>query len=243
MRAICILFFAAALAACDSSEKKLKEVAWGKTIEGDYDLVLERAKYVILKRFPKGFDPDRTDEDKGEFWTIWHFKTSYFYRGTTRERGHLTVEDLGDGNVRVGVAVVRQINDNIDNPHLIDEARWVGSRRDPEMEARIEASIARRYLNSGPSEQWKERNRGKRATIRQDLIDRYQDVDLDEASKLGRERDGIPRGADKFYGETDDPAWKNKGGFDKARAEREERRKQSEMEKEQEELKKKNQGK
>jgi hypothetical protein len=239
------LCLAVLLAACETSERKLKDVSYGETIEGEYDFVLERAKFVVLKHFPKGFDPDKTIEEKGDFWTVWHVKTSMMYRGTTRERGHLVVEDLGDNKVRVGVSVVRQINDNIDNPHLVDEARWVRSHRDPEMEARMEAQIARRYLESEPSEQWKVRQSGEKSpTIRDDLIDRYDDVDLESGTRLGYEEEGQPDslGRERFYGDDPDHAWKDKYGFEKRQKELEEERRKEEERRRQEEQKKKKSG-
>jgi hypothetical protein len=143
--------------------------------------MVERARQMTLRRFPKGFDPDKTDEEKGDFYTVWDYKVAVTYRDTTRSKAHVKVEDMGDGKVRVGAAVVKQINDNIDNPHDINEARWMGTKRDEEAAALLVKSILVRHLEAEPSEYWKEKNRTeKRTTPREDLIDRSKDVDLDE---------------------------------------------------------------
>ena len=127
-------------------------------------------------------DPDRTKEDEADFWTLWDYKTSMWYRKTTRRRAHVIVEDAGEGMVRVGVAVITQINDNMDNQHSIEDARWVKTEPDTEWAMRIEQQIGRRYLDAEPSEAWKEKNREeKRKGLRPDLADRYRDVDLGEA--------------------------------------------------------------
>jgi hypothetical protein len=180
MRAMLILPVAM-LFGCANTEGKLQDLSWGAPVKADYATMLERTKTQILKRFPKGLDPDKSNEEKGDFWTVWDYRPSMWYRETTRTRAHVKVEDLGGGNVRIGVAVVKQLNDNIDNPHLIEEARWVATSRDDEMARLLHDSILLRSLSSEPSEYWKERNRTeRRTTMRDDLIDRSQDVDLSE---------------------------------------------------------------
>ncbi len=170
------------LAGCETTERRLKEVSWGEEFDGDYIETLERAKFIMRRVFPRGFDPDKTDESAGELWTIWHMKKSVLYRGSVRERARCRVEDLGDGKVRVGVSIVVQKNDNIENPAIMSEARWVKPARDPEREQRIEERIAKRYSKLKASEYWEERHRTKRrGTLRKDLIDRYKDVDLGES--------------------------------------------------------------
>jgi hypothetical protein len=181
MRATCILLLAAC-AACMNVEKKLDDLLWGQDYEADYDVIVERARYVLDQEFRAGLDPDKTNEVEGDFWTLWDYKTSMWYRETTRRRAHVKVEDAGDGMVRVGVSVVTQINDNIDNPHSIEDARWVRTTVDAEWSTRIEEKIGRRYLKAEPSEAWKEKHREeKRKGLRPDLVDRYRDVDLGES--------------------------------------------------------------
>ena len=180
MRATCILLFAA-FAACQNVEKKLEDVVYGQDYEADYEMIAARAKHILDREFLAGLDPDKTIEDEGDFWTLWDYKTSMWYRKTTRRRAHVKVEDAGEGMVRVGVAVVTQINDNMDNPHSIEDARWVRTTPDAEWATRIEQQIGRRYLEADPSEAWKEKNREeKRKGLRPDLVDRYRDVDLGE---------------------------------------------------------------
>ncbi len=176
--------------ACTNTDGKLKDLSWGTEIQGDYEDVKDRALFVLRKEFPKGFDPERTDEDAGEFWTVWHYKVSTWYRETTRSRARVKIEDLGDGKVRVGVAIVEQLNDNIDNPSIIEEARWVNTHRNGEREKLVESRISQRYLKLEPSEYWKEKHRDKpRAGLRQDLIDRNKDVNLEEYGKIDPKRE------------------------------------------------------
>jgi len=181
MRAVFHLLAAVILFGCANTMGKLEDLSWGAPMDGDYLEYVERARQITLKQFPKGLDPDLTDEERGDFWTVWHYAPSMWYRETTRSRAHVKVEDLGGGKVRVGVAVVKQLNDNIDNPHDINEARWVATQRDQQRAQIMEETIARRYLDAEPSEYWKERNRDeRRTTMREDLIDRSKDVDLSE---------------------------------------------------------------
>ncbi len=180
MRATCILLFAA-FCACQNVDKKLNDLVWGQDYEADYEMIVARAKHILDREFQAGLDPGRTKEEEGDFYTLWDYKTSMWYRKTTRRKAHVKVEDAGDGMVRVGVAVVTQINDNMDNPHSIEDARWVRTTPDAEWAQRIEDQIGRRYLDAEPSEAWKEKHREqKRKGLRPDLVDRYRDVDLGE---------------------------------------------------------------
>jgi len=175
--AILLVLFAAG---CANTEKKLEDVSWSEAFPGDYDAVVAQAKYVLCKRFPKGFDPDRTQEEKGDFWTIWHYYKSTMYWSGTRARAHVVVEQVGKGKCRVGISVVRQRNADIDNPGVMKEARWIKTERDDEMASLLERAIARRYLTVEPSNAWKEKHRtARRTTLRDDLVDRYRDVDLE----------------------------------------------------------------
>jgi hypothetical protein len=181
MRAFVILCAAAALCGCANTEGKLSELSWAAPVKSEYESMVERAKQMTLRRFPKGFDPDKTDEAKGDFWTVWRYDTSHEYFKTTRSRAHVKVEDLGEGQVRVGVSIVRQLNDNIDNPSIIEEARWIRTTRDEEAAALLVSQIYVRHLEAEPSEYWKEKHRAKPSDKpRQDIIDRSKDVNLDE---------------------------------------------------------------
>ena len=188
------------VAACSEyrTQQKLDDLSWGQPFKGEYDDVLARAKWVLEKEFPRGFDPDKSNEDDGDFWTVWDHKVSMWYRETTRARAHLKIEEAGEGEVRLGVAVVTQINDNIDNPHSIEEARWVKTSRDAEWAVRIEEAIARRYLKAKPSGYFEEvhRSKEKNRSMRPDLVDRYKDVDLTEDSDA-RDTKSLPPLKDK----------------------------------------------
>ena len=212
MRAIlCLLPLAALmLGGCQGTEKKLKDVSFGPSFEADYLEVLDNTRHALRKEFPRGLDPDRSDEDAGIFWTIWHYKKSVWYRGTTRQKAHVVVEDLGDGQVRIGVSVVQQLNDDIDNPSIIEEARWTNAQQDHETAQRIENRIAKRYLRVKPSKTWEEKHRDKPSgTLRSDIIDRNRDVDLEEDREPG-DREGLPSvtGREDFW----DPLKKKKDG-------------------------------
>jgi hypothetical protein len=172
------------LGACANTDKKLEDLAWGSEVDGQFDDVVARTKFILRKRYPRGLDPDRTNEDTGEFWTVWDYRVSTMYRETKRSRAHVKVEDLGNGKVRVGVAVVEQLNDNIENPSIIEEARWVRTQRDPETEALLEQNICQRYLDMKPSEHFEEKHREEpRRDLRPDLVDRSKDVNLEEATE------------------------------------------------------------
>ncbi|MCK6460076.1 MAG: hypothetical protein L6Q95_09305 [Planctomycetes bacterium] len=181
MRAIVIFLAAAGFVGCASAEGKLTDLSWGPAVKSDYEDMVTRAKQMTLKRYPKGFDPDKTDEAKGDLYTVWNYAISHEYFKTTRSRARVKVEDLGAGKVRVGVAVVTQLNDNIDNPSIIDEARWIRTTRDDEAAGLLVSSILLRQLEAEPSEYWKEKQRTQPSDRpRQDLIDRSKDVNLDE---------------------------------------------------------------
>jgi hypothetical protein len=198
MRATLLLGLLALLCTgCDQHTSKLRELRWGRPFDADYAVLLERTRYVLLRQFQLGFDPDLTKEKDGVFWTVWHYRMATNYRDSKRIKAHVEVEDLGDGKARIGVSVVTQLNDNIDNPSVKEEARWVGTERDEEWAARIEASIARRYLDVEGSKQWQERHRPKRrGTMRQDILDRNKDVDLEEQEKDDKKREFPPSTGD-----------------------------------------------
>ena len=179
---LCSLFVAmAAFLGCDRSSGKLDELDWGRPFDADFDVLVARASYILQRRFELGFDPDLTDEKKGEFMTVWHYRMATYYRDSKRNKAHVTIEDVGEGQCRIGVSVVTQLNDNIDNPSVKEEARWVSTTRDVEWASRLEATIARRYIKVQPSELWKEKHSDtKRGTMRPDILDRNKDVNLEE---------------------------------------------------------------
>jgi len=160
------------------------ELSWGQPIEGDFPTVLDRARGVVLNEFPLGFDPDRTKQEDGDLWTVWRIDESVFYRGTVRRRVRVKVADAGAGKVRVGVAMVQQINDNIDNPTVVAEAKWVRKQRLPEEELRIRDRIEQSWRHFEPSAQWKEKHRDERRKgLRPDLVDATEDVTLEDHKK------------------------------------------------------------
>ena len=183
-RHICLLAFFAFALSCSNISGKLEDVDWGNSFKADYAETVARAKKATLRYFPKGFDPDKTNEEAGDFWTIWHYDKSVWYRGTTRYKGHVKVDHAGEGKVRVGVAVVTQINDNIDNPHDTGkDARWVKTQRDIEKANLIERAVARRYLDATPSERWTyehDPDKDKKKGMRDDLTKRGADIDLED---------------------------------------------------------------
>jgi len=176
-------------AGCASTDRRLDKVQWGAEMDGDVDAVLDRARYVLRKIYPKGLDPDRTDEGQGEFYTVWDYKISTFNRETTRSRARVSVKPASPGKVRVGVAVVQQLSDNIDNPGSVEEARWVRTHNDTEMERMILDRVRQPYLEMKPSEYFEEKHRETpRKTLRPDLVDRSKDVDLDRDGKIDPDR-------------------------------------------------------
>ena len=202
------LLVLASLPACSNTDSMLKDVTYGKEIDGDFVEVLDRAEAALRKEFPRGLDPDKTQMQQGELWTVWHVYESTWYRGTVRKRAHVRIEALDDGKCRIGVAVVQQRNDNIENPTVESEAKWVAAAYDQETATRIEQRVAKRYLNEfKPSEAWEAKHRDeKNKGLRQDLVDRYRDVDLEEKD---------PDAGEEFPSVTDkkkswDPASKNK---------------------------------
>jgi len=181
MRAIIIFLGAALCFGCASAEGKLTDLSWGPPVKSDYESMLKRAKDMTLRRYPKGFDPDRTDEAKGDLYTVWNYAMVPDYFRSKRARARVKVEDMGGGQVRVGVAVVTQLNDNIDNPDSIDEAKWIRTTRDEDAAGLLVSSILLRQLDAEPSEYWKQKQRTTPSDKpRQDLIDRSKDVNLDE---------------------------------------------------------------
>ena len=181
MRATKLLLLLAALVSCDSSNSKLQDLAWGRAVETDYADLLARTRFVLLRRFELGFDPDRTKEEDGEFWTVWHYRMAAGFLDSKRIRAHVKVDDLGDGQARIGVSVVSQLNENIDNPSVKEEARWTHTQADVALAARIEATIMRRYLKVEGSKQWQERHRTtRRGSMRPDILDRNRDVNPED---------------------------------------------------------------
>jgi len=172
------------LVGCQSTDGMLDkndELSWGQPFEGDFDAVVYRARAKLLQKFPLGLDPDRSNEETGDLWTVWRYDISVMYRETTRNRARVQVEDLGEGKVRVGVGVMQQLNDNIDNPSVIDEAKWVRKQRPPDQEATLRAGIEQSWDRFEASTTWKEKNRPeKRKGMRPDLVDRADDVTLED---------------------------------------------------------------
>jgi hypothetical protein len=193
MRVLRFLFPLALACACSNVDGKLKDLSWGNAFEADYAETVGRAKQLVLKTFPNGFDPDKTNEEAGDFWTVWHYDMSVWYRKSIRRRAHVKVDAAGQGKVRVGVAVVTQLNDNIDNPHDESEARWVSTVHDPDAAKRLEEAIARRYMDVKPSEYFEEKYKGGEKSMRKDLVDRSRDVDLSELPEPGEQSGEAPR--------------------------------------------------
>jgi len=187
MRAIAILtpVLLAVFAGCDrTGVKTLDELSWGPPVEASAEDMKQRAIFVLIREFKLGLDPDRTDEKEGEFWTVWEYKMSPLYMKSKRARAHVKIEEVEEGKIRIGVSVVEQRNDNIDNPNLVEEARWVQTKRDGDRASRIEQNIARRYLKVKPSKYWEEKHRDTpRTSMRPDLVDKNKDVDLEELSR------------------------------------------------------------
>jgi len=172
------------LVGCQSTDgmlEKNEDLSWGQPFEGDFDAVVHRAQTKLMQKFPLGLDPDRTNEKEGDLWTVWRYDISVMYRETTRNRARVQVEDLGEGKVRVGVAVMQQLNDNIDNPSVIDEAKWVRKHRVPDQEETLRAGIEQSWRRFEASTTWKEKHRTeKRKGLRPDLVDRADDVTLED---------------------------------------------------------------
>ena len=173
--------------ACKSTNKLLDDLTYGAPYEADYEMANERARFVLSRVYPKGLDPDKSKEEDGDYVTVWHYQKSALYRKTTRERAHVKVEDLGSGKVRLGISVVQQLNDNIDNPSSIGEAKWVAAQRNAEVEGNLERRIAKRYTQFEVSTYYKEKNSDKKRTgLRPDLIERYEDVNLEEMGEIDK---------------------------------------------------------
>ena len=181
MRTTTLLLLLVAFIGCDTSNSQLRDLSWGRSFDANYADLVARTRYVLLREFHLGFDPDRPKEDDGDFWTGWHYRMATYYMDSKRIRAHVKVDDLGDGQARIGVTVVTQLNENIDNPSIKEEARWTHTAADVAWAARIEAQIARRYLKVEGSKQWQERHRGtRRGSMRPDILDRNKDVNLEE---------------------------------------------------------------
>ncbi|MHC4952388.1 MAG: hypothetical protein ACYTGZ_00735 [Planctomycetota bacterium] len=178
--ALCALTACLLLVGCASTDGMLDDdddLTWGPPIEDDYEAVITRARSALMRDYPLGLDPDRSNEKEGDLWAIWAFHKSVMYRETKRKRARVKVENLGEGKVRVGVAVMEQLNDNIDDPSDIDKAKWVRKHRLPDDETRLRETIERQWSRFEASTTWKEKHRGeKRKTLRPDLVDRTSDV-------------------------------------------------------------------
>jgi len=187
-------------AGCKAVPKdELDEVSWGRPFEDDFEMAKLRAHKVIKQEY-KYLDPDLTVDGSGDLWSTWFYRMSSFYRESKRYRGRVVVEDLGNGKVRVGVAVMFQINDNIDNPSVKDEARWVATRRDHDTEGRIERRVARRHRDFEVSATYKEKHREtRRGELREDLLDRYKDVELENAGKINKSRAPLEGAENETY--------------------------------------------
>ena len=157
------------------------ELSWGPAIEEDFDAVARRARTMVVREYPLGLDPDFTKEKEGDFWSIWRIDESVLYRSTVRRRCRVKVEDLGAGKVRVGVAIVEQINDNIDNPSVVEEAKWVRKHRLPDQEEMLRNRIEQTWRKFEVSAKYKEKNRTtRRKGLRPDLVDKTDDVTLED---------------------------------------------------------------
>ena len=175
------LLFAVACSSTDGMLDDDKDLQWGPPIEDDFDEVVYRARSFLIREYPLGIDPDRSKEDAGDFWSIWRYDISVMYRETKRTRGRVKVENLGAGKVRVGVAIMEQLNDNIDDPSDIDKAKWVRKHRLPERETLLREQIERTFSRFEASTTWKEKHRAKkRTTLRPDLVDRTSDIVLED---------------------------------------------------------------
>jgi len=205
MRALLLLFLAAACADTSRMIDDDDELSWGRPIEGDFASVVDRARGVVLRDWPLGFDPDRSKEDEGDIWTMWRYDKSAFYRNTVRRRARVKVEDVGEGKVRVGVAVVQQINDNIDNTMVIEEGKWVRRQRLPEQEALLRERIEASWKRFEPSAHWKEKHRTERRKgLRPDLVDATDDVTLEDYKKSTITEQPKITGREKGAYETDE---------------------------------------
>jgi len=183
MRALAIpILLLAFSAGCDRATGKLEDLSYGSEFEGDYEAVMERAVFVLKKHYRYGLDPDLSDQKAGELWTVWDYRMSSWYRDSQRERAHIKIEKLEDGRLRIGVAVVHQTNDNIDNPGVKEEARWVRSTRNAEKGVALEQEIVRRYVKEfTTSKHFEEKYRTeKRKGMREDILDRNKDVNLED---------------------------------------------------------------
>lgn len=185
MRRLALL--ALALGACASSPK-LEDLAWGEPVAGEYEAAVARARRAVVFHF-RHLDPDRTREAEGDLWSLWRFDRGEFNRSSFRRCGRVRVERVGDDKFRVGVAVFQQLSDNIENPGSEEEARWVRTTRRTDLEEEIRRAVEARYRDFAPSEDYERRRSEVDAkTPRQDLIDRYEDVDLEEAGKIDPKR-------------------------------------------------------
>ncbi|MHC4223247.1 MAG: hypothetical protein ACYSUN_04590 [Planctomycetota bacterium] len=99
---------------------------------------------VLQEEFPKGLDAKKSSAASGEFWTRWKHEPSVWYRETRRTRAHVRIRGIDTESPKIEVQAFTQINDNIDAPHDIENARWVRATRDSDLEQRISAKFAMR---------------------------------------------------------------------------------------------------
>ncbi|MGQ0614716.1 MAG: hypothetical protein ACT4PV_13350 [Planctomycetaceae bacterium] len=171
-------FLTLLLAAC-ATTPKFEDLNYAEPFAGDFEIAVQRAKLALQREF-RHLDPDQTDEANGEIWTLWRVQRSQLYRETTRMRAHVRIERLKNGKLRVGAAVFSQLNDNIENPSSVEEAKWVSTTRLVEKENLLRDVIAQSYKKFEPSDDYKARTSDERRdTPRPDLVDRYKDVDLE----------------------------------------------------------------
>ncbi len=212
MRAIYRLFLLVLFVSCQGAgcrhvdEDDFEELTWGAPFDGDMAIISERAQ-IMLKREFKYVNPDLTKEDEQDYYSTWRYVMSVMYRESTRRRCRIKLKESEDGRILVGVAIISQLNDNVDNPHDKAEARWVKKTREYEDELRLERRIAQRFHKFEVSKTYKEKHRDEpRKGMRQDILDRTRDADLesyepgktatdelDEIDEKGKQFDDVKR--------------------------------------------------
>ncbi|MHC4931952.1 MAG: hypothetical protein ACYTGV_07175 [Planctomycetota bacterium] len=106
--------------------------------------LMREVRAVLQVMFPKGLDTEMSDPASGEFWTQWKVEPSVWYRQTRRSRARVRIQGIDTDSPNFDVRVFAQINDNIDAPHDVENARWVKASRDSTMEARLRITLERR---------------------------------------------------------------------------------------------------
>jgi hypothetical protein len=106
----------------------------------------EVVRKTLLEDFPDGLDPEATDAARGEFRTKWKCDPPPWHRQAKRIRARVKLE----GETLATVEVLVEINENFDNPHDMDAAKWVpgdarlAERLKERLRAKIESAIAAR---------------------------------------------------------------------------------------------------